>query len=202
METKTHKRKKPEKADAREVSKKPKAKLALRKKRTKAKLGPPRTEAQYLARPEKFKDTWDRVLGVVSKMRREKISLAEASREAGISPRTVTRWGKTALQKRTNGKYAAKKSDSLLRLVMIPTPDGTRDIAVRGSKQVTLLAEYWNTLHRYLQTGDSSSLNKFHGKHIRDANGVDIPLSVDLSALNRLGSAGVLSFESLYARTT
>jgi hypothetical protein len=170
-----------------------------KKKRSKA---APRTEAQYLAKPEKFKDTWDRVLGVISKMRREKVSLSQASRDARISPRTVTRWGKTALQKRPNGKYAAKKSDSLLRLVMIPTPDGTRDIAVRGSKQVTLLAEYWNALHRYLQTGDSSQLKKFQGKHIRDANGVDIPLSVDLSALNRLGSAGVLSFESLYARTT
>ncbi|WP_433973935.1 hypothetical protein [Tunturiibacter lichenicola] len=135
-------------------------------------------------------------------MRREKVSLTQASRDAGISPRTVTRWGKAALQKQKNGKYAAKKSDSLLRLVMIPTPDGPRDIAVKGSKQVTLLAEYWNALHRYLQTGDSSQLKKFQGKHIRDANGVDIPLSVDLSSLNRLGSAGVLSFESLYARTT
>lgn len=135
-------------------------------------------------------------------MRRERVSLTQASRDAGISPRTVTRWGKTALQKRTNGKYAAKKSDNLLRLVMIPTPDGTRDIAVRGSKQVKLLAEYWNALHRYLQTGDASQLKQFRGKHIRDAKGMDIPLSVDLSALNRLGSAGVLSFESLYARSS
>ena len=202
METKTHKHKKSEKTDAKEVKKKPKAKLAIRKKRSKTKITAPRTEAQYVARPEKFKETWDRVLGVVSKMRREKVSLTQASRDAGISPRTVTKWGKTALQKQKNGKYAAKKSDSLLRLVMIPTPDGSRDIAVRGSKQVTLLAEYWNALHRYLQTGDSSPLKKFQGKHIRDANGMEIPLSVDLSALNRLGSAGVLSFESLYSRTT
>jgi hypothetical protein len=202
LETKTHKHKKPEKADAQNVKKKQKAKLAIRKKRSKAKLAAPRTEAQYLARPEHFKETWDRVLGVVSKMRREKVSLAQASRDAGISPRTVTKWGNAALQKQKNGKYAAKKSDNLLRLVMIPTPDGTRDIAVRGSKQVTLLAEYWNALHRYLKTGDASQLKTFQGKHIRDANGIDIPLSVDLSALNRLGSAGVLSFESLYARTT
>jgi hypothetical protein len=210
LETKTRKHKKSEKTDAEEVEKKKKAdakvsqkaKLAIRKKRSKPKLAAPRTEAQYLAKPEKFKDTWDRVLGVVSKMRREKVSLTQASRDAGISSRTVTRWGKAALQKQKNGKYVAKKSDSLLRLVTIPTPEGKRDIAVRGSKQVTLLAEYWNALHRYLQTGDASRLKKFQGKHIRDANGVDIPLSVDLSALNRLGSAGVLSFESLYARTT
>jgi hypothetical protein len=180
----------------------PKSKKLAHKQRVKTKIAAPRTEAQYLAKPEKFKETWDRVLGVVSKMRREKISLTQASRDAGISPRTVTRWGKTALQKQKNGKYTARKSDNLLRLVTIPTPDGKRDIALRGSKQVTLLAKYWNALHRYLQTGDSAPLKKFQGKYIRDANGLDIPLSVDLSALNRLGSAGVLSFESLYARTT
>jgi hypothetical protein len=134
-------------------------------------------------------------------MRSEKISLTQASRDSGISPRTVTKWGKSALQKRKSGKYAVKKSDTLLRLVMIPTPEGPREIAVRGSKQVSLLGEYWNALHRYLQTGDASRLKDFQGKQIKDANGVDVPLMTDLSVLNRLGAAGVLSFESLYARS-
>lgn len=87
-------------------------------------------------------------------------------------------------------------------MVMIPTPEGPREIAVRGSKQVSMLAEYWNALHRYLQTGDASLLKRFRGKVIKDADGVEVPLPTDLAALNRLGSAGVLSFESLYARTT
>ena len=134
-------------------------------------------------------------------MRSDKVSLTQASRDAAIKPRTVTKWGKSALRKGKNGKYAAKPQDNLLRLVMIPTPEGTREIAVRGSKQVTLLAGYWNALHRYLQTGDASKLKEFRGKHIKDANGVDVPLPVDLATLNRLGSAGVLSFESLYARS-
>jgi hypothetical protein len=201
LEPKTHKHKKSEKADAQKVKKKQKAKLAIRKKRSKAKLAPPRTEAQYSAKPEKFKETWDRVLSAISKMRRDKVSLTQASRDAGTSPRTVTKWGKSALRKRKSGKYAAKAKDNLLRLVMIPTPDGTREIAVRGSEQVSLLAEYWNALHRYLQTGDASQLSKFLGKHIKDANGADVPLLTDLPVLNRLGSAGVLSFESLYARS-
>src|SRR5579871_229477 len=171
------------------------------KPRTKAKHAMPRTEAEYSAKPEKFKETWNRVISAISKMRNDKVSLTQASRDVGISPRTVTRWGKTALQKRTNGKYAAKKSDNLLRMVVIPTPEGTRDIAVRGSKQVSLLAEYWNALHRYLQTGDAAQLKTFQGKHIKDANGADVPLTTDQAVLNRLGSAGVLSFESLYARS-
>lgn len=170
-------------------------------KRAKAKPTAPRTEAQYSAKPERFKDTWDRVLSVISKMRSDKVSLAQASRDAGVSPRSVTKWGKAALRKQKSGKYAAKASDNLLRLVTIPTPQGIREIAVRGSKQVSLLAEYWNALHRYLVTGDARQLKTFQGKHITDASGADVPLPVDLAELNRLGSAGVLSFESLYART-
>lgn len=150
----------------------------------------------------KFRDTWDRVLTVISKMRSEKISLTHASRDVGISPHTVTRWGRSALRKRKNGKYVTKSQDNLLRIVMIPTPEGPREIAVRGSKQVSLLAEYWNALHRYLQTGDATLLKSFRGKVIKDADGVEVLLPTDLTTLNRLGSAGVLSFESLYARTT
>jgi hypothetical protein len=183
------------------MTRKSEVKLVATKSRAKTKPPAPRTEAQYLAKPEKFKDTWDRVLGVISKMRSDKVSLTQASRDAGISPRTVTKWGRSALRKRKNGKYAAKPSDKLLRMVMIPTPEGMREIAVRESKQVSLLAEYWNALHRYLQTGDATQLKTFQGKQITDANGVDVPLPTDLAVLNRLGSAGVLSFESLYART-
>lgn len=176
-------------------------KQAASKARAKLRAIPPRTEAQYQAAPEKLKETWDRVLAAISNMRTAKISLSQASRQAGTTPRTVAKWGKSALQKRNNGQYKAKPSDNLLRLVLIPTPDGTREIAVRGSKQVTLLAEYWNALHRYLQTGDAAPLKTFQSKSIKDANGMETPLTVDLAVLNRLGSAGVLSFESLYART-
>jgi len=208
LEAKTDKRKKSKKGSTQILAEKKKtnaktslkAKLAIRKTASKIKPKPPRTEAQYSAKPEKFKETWERVISTVAKMRTEKVSLTQASRETGISPRTVRRWGASALRKRPNGTYAAKPSDNLLRLVLIPTPDGPREIAVRGSKQVKLLAEYWNALHRYLQTGDATRLKTFEGKQITDANGVSIPLSVDLPALNRLGSAGVLSFESIYAR--
>jgi hypothetical protein len=134
-------------------------------------------------------------------MRNDKVSLTQAARDAGTSPRTVTKWAKSALRKQKSGKYAAKASDKLLRIVMIPTPEGMREIAVRESKQVSLLAEYWNALHRYLQTGDALQLKTFQDKQIKDANGVDVPLPTDLTVLNRLGSAGVLSFESLYARS-
>jgi hypothetical protein len=179
----------------------PKPKKVAARSQKKKKVVAPRTEAQYSAKPEKFKETWDRVIATVAKMRADKLTLTEASRAIGIDSRTVKRWGGSALRKRNNGTLAAKPYDNLLRLVLIPMPEGPREIAVRGSKQVKVLAEYWNALHRYFQTGDARKLKIFEGKQIKDANGVAIPLSVDLSALNRLGSAGVLSFESIYARS-
>jgi hypothetical protein len=161
----------------------------------------PRTSDQYFAMPERNQAQWDRIVGVVSKMRSEGASLQQAAHAAEVSPRTVLRWTGTALQKRTNGRYAAKPSDGLLRVLMVPTPEGTREIAVRGSRQAAQLAEYWNAVHRYLQTGDATRLQEFQGKTVKDAEGKLIPLPTDRRELNRLGSAGVLSFESLYARS-
>jgi hypothetical protein len=179
----------------------PKSASRIGKPQSKKKQTAPRTEAQYLAKSEKFKETWDRVLHTISKMRTDKVSLSQASKEVGVNPRTVRKWGNSALRKQKSGKYVAKKQDNLLRVVMIPTPEGTREIGVRGSRQVSLIAEYWNALHLYLQTGNSTQLKTFHGKHVKDSNGKEIPFVTDLNALNRLGHAGVLSFESLYART-
>ncbi|MFZ0334448.1 MAG: hypothetical protein WBE86_11355 [Candidatus Acidiferrales bacterium] len=133
-------------------------------------------------------------------MRTERTSLREASREFGLDPRIVTRLGKSALRKRKNGQYVAKRSDKLLRILAIPTADGVREIAIRDSRQATILGKYWAAVQKYLQTGDASGLKKFHRKRITDASRRRVPLITDQAELDRLGSAGVLSFESLYAK--
>ncbi len=133
-------------------------------------------------------------------MRADGVSLRQASREFEIDPRTVVRLGRPALRKRANGRYKAKASDRLLRVLVVPTREGLREIAVRDSRQASQVAEYWNAVHRYLETGDDSALRKFRRKRITDANGVRVPLLTDFDELDRLGSAGVLSFESLYAK--
>jgi hypothetical protein len=170
------------------------------RKRAKTRSRAPRTTAQYEALPEKLKDIWDLVIEVVSRMRAEGASLQKAT-QGKIDPRTVRRWAGSALQKTSSGKWTAKKGDTLLRVLQIPTPDGLRAVAIRGSRQATKLAEYSNAVQKYLQTGDTSDLSRFRGKSIKDADGVEHLLITDRKQLNRLGSAG-LSFESLYARTT
>jgi hypothetical protein len=161
----------------------------------------PRTAEQFFARSERSQDTWLRVTEAIRKMRTAVVSLQQAAKESGVSPRTVTRLAGSTLKKGKNGRYSVKPGDQLLRVLKIPAADGSREIGVRGSRQASLLGEYWATVHKYLATGDSSGLEKFRGKQIRDSSGLIIPLQSDLKELNRLGSAGSLSFESLYAKS-
>ena len=160
----------------------------------------PQTAKEYFAKPERFQDRWTRVTHVISRMRTDGVSLRQASREFGVDPRTVLRLGGSALRKRTNGRYAAKLRDRLLRVLVVPTHEGLREVAVRDSRQASQLAEYWAAVQLYLETGDASAVRRFRGKHITDETGKRIPLLTDLQELDRLGNAGVLSFESLYAR--
>jgi hypothetical protein len=161
----------------------------------------PHTKKQFFVMPKAFQDRWNGVTHVISKMRADHVSLREASREFGLDPRTVARLGKSALRKHKNGKYAAKGRDKLLRILAVPSRDGgMREVATRDSQQSTLLGKYWAAVQKYLQTGDSSALEKFRGKHITDASGERVPLLTDLAELDRRGSAGVLVFETLYAK--
>jgi hypothetical protein len=161
----------------------------------------PRTTAQYHAMPEKSKDTLERVLRAIAKMRSGNISLTKASLEAHVSPKTVRRWASSVLQKRPNGKWVPKKTDRLLRVMQVPSPDGVREVAIRGSRAASQLGQYWSALQKFLQTGDASRLETFRGRSIRTADGIEIPLLVDRRELNRLASAGLFSFESLYRRS-
>lgn len=162
--------------------------------------GPHSSEA-FFRMSQRNQEAWIRATQVISKMRSEKLSLSTASRQVGVDPRTVRRLAASALGKASNGRYTAKRSDRLLRILVVPDAQGNREVAVRTSRASTQLALYSNALQRYLQTGDASHLRKFQNVELKDASGNRITLLTDLSDLNRLGSAGVLSFESLYART-
>ncbi len=160
----------------------------------------PKTAEQYFALSEYSQDRWNRVTQVVSKMRAEGISLQKASREFALDPGTVARLGRAALRKGRGGRYAAKPTDSLLRVLVIPTGKGLGEIAVRDSREASLVGQYWAAVQKYLETGDASALRRVRRKTVTDADGKRVRLIKDLTELERLGSAGVLSFESLYAK--
>ena len=59
----------------------------------------------------------------------------------------------------------------MLRVLVLPTPSGLAEIATRDSRVATMVGEYWNAVHVFLQTGDDAELARFRGKHIIDARG-------------------------------
>ena len=112
----------------------------------------------------------------------------------------MQRLAKPALRKLRNGRWAAKKHDRLLRVLSLPSPQGLIEVGVQDSRQATVIGKYWNAVDLYRDTGDATAIEPFWGKYIIDASGKRVPLLTDLQVLDRLGSAGVLSFETLYAR--
>jgi hypothetical protein len=160
---------------------------------------PPGTVEEFFAMSEREQDLWNNVGQAVTEMRAG-TSRSKAARKFGIDPHQLSELARPGLRKLRNGRWAARTHDRLLRVLVIPTGEGLREIGVRDSRQSTLLGEYWNAVDRYLSTGDASALREFREKYIIDTSGKRIPLLTDLHELDRLGSAGVLSFESIYAR--
>jgi hypothetical protein len=160
----------------------------------------PRTAKQYFAMPPRFQRAWDQAVQVPGLMRTRGLSLRNASQEVGLRPHMVLSLVRSAFRKRPNGRYVAKRIDRHLRVLVIPSKRGLREIVVSDSRKASLVGEYWAALDRYLVRGDASGLEGFKRKRIRDANGKQIPLLTDLDELKIQASAGVLRFESLYGR--
>jgi hypothetical protein len=174
-----------------------------RKIRITRKINVPRTAKQFSKLSAQAQERWIRITQAVSKMRADRVSLQEASREFDIDPRVVTRLGKSALRKRKNGKYGARRADKLLRILVVPAADekdGKREIAIRDSRQASFLGKYWAGVQKYLQTGDASGLKNLRRKYVIDASGRRVRLLMDLAELDRRGFAGELSFETFYAK--
>lgn len=172
-----------------------------RKIRIKRKSVAPRTLKQYNARSRKFQEEWNRAVQVTSQMRSQGLSLSQASKQVGISPRKVLRLVGSAVTK-SGKRYKIKHSDRLLRVLLIPSENGLREIVVNDSQQASLIGKYWSAVEKYLARGDASALERLPRKTVKDADGKRVRLLLDLDALRTQAAAGVLHFESLYGRRT
>ncbi len=83
----------------------------------------------------------------------------------------------------------------------LPGRRGLREIALDDSREASFVGKYWDAVGLYLQTGDASGLREFRRKSVWDVKGERFELLTDLNELDRLGSPGVLSLESIYARS-
>jgi lambda repressor-like predicted transcriptional regulator len=143
----------------------------------------------------KKRDTYNRALHVLARMRRTGLTLTAAAREEHIDPRTVRKYLGTELRgPRLKRKVRPTKGDRRRRDMLIPTALGTSPVVVRGSKQATQLGRYMAAVGKYLHTGDSDSLDEFRGKSI----GGHL-LITDPDTLSSLAQAGALQLDEIYA---
>lgn len=160
----------------------------------------PKTVEAFFALPAHTQQTYASVTQAISRMRNDRVSMSRAAQEFGLGRQDIRKFGGKSVRKAPNRRYVATKRDSLLRVLVLLTHQGVIEVGVSDSRQASALGEYWNAVQRYLSTGDASLLASFRGKHITDSTGKEFPLLTDQQELDRLANAGVLSFESLYAR--
>ena len=159
----------------------------------------PRTLAQYDALPRRSQTSVENVAHVVTRMR-QGYSLKSAATEYGVSPPTVVRLGGSALRKSASGHYTAKKSDTLLRVLLVPVHGGRVEVAVRGSRAASAVAQRAAAQREFLATGDDTKLRELSRTKILDSSGREVPYLTDLDELERQGDLGALSFESIYSK--
>lgn len=163
----------------------------------------PRSADDFFRRPKAFQERWRRGLRAVSLMRNKKLSLREASIESEVDSRFVRRWMSAALRKRAGGRYAAKPSNRLLRVLKLPSVEGPSviEVATRDWREAALISRYWRSVRHFFRTGDETVFARLRRKTVRDAGGKRIRLVFDPDVLHLLGDAGLFTFEGIYAQT-
>jgi hypothetical protein len=134
-------------------------------------------------------------------MRHEGWSLGRAARMIGIQPKRVRELVPSALRKNKRGRWTATKADTLLRVLTVPGPRGQREIVINDSRTASLIGQYLNAVRRHLHRGDATALKALRGLKLVDARGKPIVLITNLRKLDELGSAGLLTYESMYSRS-
>jgi len=148
----------------------------------------PFTLGQLPAQAQRMRDAALKALGM---MRREGLDLGTASRRAGIPKHVITHYGREALTG-TGGRARALRSDRLYRQLWIISGGQKVVVDVRGSRQASIVGEYWNAMQRYVE-GDDEALAPFRGKAV---GGYE--LETDPDVLDELARRGDLSFEDIY----
>ncbi len=120
-----------------------------------------------------------------------------AAKASGTTVNAIKRHAGPALERTESGRIRAKKSDRLVRSLHFPTETGMIGLDVKDSRSAKQIAAYWNAVRKYVETGDSSGLRKFRGKHVR-VNKRAYVFITDSATLDRLADAGELAFDDLY----
>ena len=144
---------------------------------------------------------WHRVLEGLHHMRADDLSLTQAAREAGTTPRTMKKHLGGAIMKAESGRYEPKPTDRLPRRLRFLTPEGTIAIKTRSYRVAETIGRYWNAVDEFLKTGRTDVLRDFHGKAVR-VGSRSYDFVTDPNTLRQLAMAGEVRFEDLYVLTS
>jgi hypothetical protein len=137
-----------------------------------------------------------KALAALAHMRREKMSLAKATRLEHIKQSTFHRYVGSAVYQSGPGKpWKVAKSDRLSAKMTILTAQGPTFAMVRGSVERTRLARY-DIVVRKVRAGEDGAvveLQVFKGQTV-----AGLPLITDPALLIQLEEAGQLDFDALY----
>jgi hypothetical protein len=109
----------------------------------------------------------ERAGSVLTLMRRDGLSLEEASRELHTTPAAVKRHAGDALFRSRSGRYVVAASDTHYRRLLLVTADGLTVVETRHSRQATEIAAYDGAIRHFLATGDTTRLRPFEGRTLR-----------------------------------
>ena len=159
--------------------------LGIRFSRRQARGHPGEGESLFssLTKEHRSAATERRAQQAVKLIRDEKLSLKEAAKRAGTTPKTI---------KRFNAQFgwfevaADRRIKLTLPRPLVLTQDGQfRYVEMLNRADLSLLGRYWNAVKLARRTGDGTVLKKFEGLWVTDADGQRYPLVTDLRVINK-----------------
>ena len=151
-----------------------------------------RNRREYDAMSPREREARHRAFDAIHEMRRSGVSLREAARRAGTTPRSVHRYAGDLLV-RNGSRYGALPSDRSYQRMAVLSVDGLADVDTRGSAVRSLIARHWNAVGRFAATGDVSVLEPFRGRRV---GGVE--LTTDIATIEEYLRRGEIDVDDIY----
>jgi hypothetical protein len=124
--------------------------------------------------------------------------LSWAANRAGTTLDAVARHSPGAIERQPSGRYRVKPADRDVRIMPIVSGGVLYPrVAIRGSRQATLVGEHLSAIGAYLGTGDDGPLRRLKGKSVTgtlpDRRSYRFELETDLDEIAELAFSGELN---------
>ena len=162
--------------------------------------GIPRSGAsQVLGLSEREREARSRIHEALSIARQNpNRSLSWATRRAGTTVDAVARHSPTAIERQPSGRYRVKAADRDVRIMPVISGGIVYPrVAIRGSRQASLVGEHLSAIATYLGTGEGEPLRRLEGKSVMgtlpDGRSYRFELDTSLDEIAELAFTGELA---------